>query len=1116
MIIPKLILILICFIAIIIYTMAGASAVNTTDQTSGYNPTDIQNNPDTANFDNNVSKSSKTFIKQSSSTETASIHITNEFRDAYSKGFPNPGNLTNHSNYCNWVWTTINITNNGPNDTNVTIENIESKGFIYYNPTIGWNGYVRFNNGSGWTWDNNFNVTTGLGTYDIANGDTYQVAILGYINHTGNITNTVNEIYQDVYSPDPYPSANSTLNVPKAAIIRLNETFRKSLNGSAIHNLNYLDWVYSISTTTNNGPDTTNVKYQDISSGFTSNGNYAVSKDGGLTWVWQDGSYNLATGIWSINLSSNACYLLAIYGQITKYGEISNTMTEISQDVYNPYGPDNMAPKCLIVFDDGNSAQYDIAFKYMQSKGIVGTTYVNGYNIGQNGVLTISNLIEMDAAGWIIANHTYDHATLTQVSEQEIYNEISEQINFLIRNGLNKGAYDLAYPGGYSNENVYIIMNELGIQTGRTTLGNPIENFNGLNLYQIPAYTLINTTSVSSVEGYIDNAMASDSTIVILFHNIVNSNPNEYEYLTSDFKKIIDYVAKSGINCININDLYQESATAPINIPTIGSEFNNLSKSNGYANATVFIKPEADIQINNTYNYVPNYHNNITLTVRVTNNGPNTAENVTAGDWLDGSYLRWVSDDSNGSYNPDIGVWTIGSLKSGETVILNLIVNIIAFNKTIINAVTYNSGSTYDPNPYNNYQTINFTIPIPPKADIQINNTVSNYNVNYHDNITLTITVTNKGPNTAEDVTVLDLFNGSYLRWVSDDSNGSYNPDIGVWTIGSLKSGESSILNLIANVLTSNKIITNTATYNSGSTYDPNPNNNNQTVNITVLITPTGITINPITGFKGDNINLIANLTDTHNNIPLANKNIQFTINGTLIGTATTNNQGTATLPYTINLNNGTYNILAQFTADTNYTASNNTNNLTVVLRPTASVDQLGGIYNTNKTVILSMNKPGTIYYTTNGTNPTTSSSVYSKPLSISTTTVLKYLAVDLAGNKSPIYTQSYTIDKVVPTASANPTGGLYNTTKSVTLTMSEPGTIYYTTNGTTPTTTSTKYSGPITISSTTTLKFLAIDTAGNKSPIYTQIYTIDKIPPTAMLILQVDCITLLKLLLCL
>ena len=95
---------------------------------------------------------------------------------------------------------------------------------------------------------------------------------------------------------------------------------------------------------------------------------------------------------------------------------------------------------------------------------------------------------------------------------------------------------------------------------------------------------------------------------------------------------------------------------------------------------------------------------------------------------------------------------------------------------------------------------------------------------------------------------------------------------------------------------------------------------------------------------------------------------------------------------------------------------------------------------------------------------------------------------------------QSVTIDTTPPTANATPTGGLYNTNQTVTLKMSEAGTIYYTVNGTTPTTSSTKYTSPLLISTTTTLKFLAKDLAGNLSPIYTQLYTIDKTAPRAVI----------------
>ena len=142
------------------------------------------------------------------------------------------------------------------------------------------------------------------------------------------------------------------------------------------------------------------------------------------------------------------------------------------------------------------------------------------------------------------------------------------------------------------------------------------------------------------------------------------------------------------------------------------------------------------------------------------------------------------------------------------------------------------------------------------------------------------------------------------------------------------------------------------------------------------------------------------------------------------------------------------------------------------------------------------MNEAGNIYYTLNGTTPTNTSTLYNGPITVSKNTTLRYIAIDKAGNTSSVYTQTYTIDKTLPAASASVKGGLYNTNKVVTLKMSEAGKIYYTLNGSTPTSKSILYTKPITISSTTTLKYLAIDLANNKSATYIQNYVIDKTAP--------------------
>ena len=111
--------------------------------------------------------------------------------------------------------------------------------------------------------------------------------------------------------------------------------------------------------------------------------------------------------------------------------------------------------------------------------------------------------------------------------------------------------------------------------------------------------------------------------------------------------------------------------------------------------------------------------------------------------------------------------------------------------------------------------------------------------------------------------------------------------------------------------------------------------------------------------------------------------------------------------------------------------------------------------------------------------------------------------AADLAGNAmsdphSWIFTTASNDDPdtTPPTVTADPAGGTYSETQSVTLTANEVSTIHYTTNGSTPTESSTVYSEPIEISATTTLKFFGVDTADNASNVVTENYIIEIVEP--------------------
>jgi len=138
-----------------------------------------------------------------------------------------------------------------------------------------------------------------------------------------------------------------------------------------------------------------------------------------------------------------------------------------------------------------------------------------------------------------------------------------------------------------------------------------------------------------------------------------------------------------------------------------------------------------------------------------------------------------------------------------------------------------------------------------------------------------------------------------------------------------------------------------------------------------------------------------------------------------------------------------------------------------------------GGTYSSPQTLTLSDSTSGAkIYFTTNGMVPTTASTPYAGPISISATQTVRAVAIAPDHSLSVESSKAYTF--IAPPSASAPyfslAGGLYKSPQTLTLTDATPGaTIYYTTDGTRPTTASTKYMGPITIKSTELVTAIAM-----------------------------------------
>ena len=133
------------------------------------------------------------------------------------------------------------------------------------------------------------------------------------------------------------------------------------------------------------------------------------------------------------------------------------------------------------------------------------------------------------------------------------------------------------------------------------------------------------------------------------------------------------------------------------------------------------------------------------------------------------------------------------------------------------------------------------------------------------------------------------------------------------------------------------------------------------------------------------------------------------------------------------------------------------------------------------------------IYYTTDGSVPTTASTKYSTPFTLTTTATVNAIAAGTGLLQSAEATATYTLVTQVFTPVFTPAPGAYTTVQSVTISTTTPNaTIYYTTNGTTPTTASTKYSGPVSVGATETLSAIAVASGLTNSPVANGLYTID------------------------
>ena len=228
-----------------------------------------------------------------------------------------------------------------------------------------------------------------------------------------------------------------------------------------------------------------------------------------------------------------------------------------------------------------------------------------------------------------------------------------------------------------------------------------------------------------------------------------------------------------------------ESRTFYVNaiVSGYGNVTNSLVVGNKTAGVNVTVPeiiPDKTVNISN-----PNFGDNVTYTVTVTNDGIGDAKDVVVRDVL-GEGLKFVSATGNYTFDEATRAITwIVDLAKGESKVFSVIATVSGYGN-VTNSLVVGNKTT----------GVNVTVP-----EINPDKTVDNEIPNFGDNVTYTVTVTNDGIGDANNVVITDVLDKG-LKFLNATGNFTYDEKTGTitWTVD-LDKGETKTFNVNVTVL---------------------------------------------------------------------------------------------------------------------------------------------------------------------------------------------------------------------------------------------------------------------------------------------------------------------------